>query len=189
MYLKFLQKPRCPGWFKTTQALWSAVKKTSLNSSKDNFIGKSSRLSTKGKLSILLNFLFPFVYFIGVFSILKYKTSVLKTTTWWMRAWHFVDGWMILETFRFEDEDDYFRVFSKSIDFLQSLFHHISLGKLALLSLIKEVMRFPDRKMIKLLAFDILFSRAKTRSRMTLEHHVVLRKSRTRTRNRNRLRI
>ena len=66
---------------------------TRLNSSKDNFIAKSFRLSTKRKLSILLNFLFPFVSFIGVFSILKCKTLVLKTTTWWTSASHFVDGW------------------------------------------------------------------------------------------------
>ena len=49
------------------------------------------------KLSILLNFLFPFVSFIGVFSILKCKTLVLKTTTWWTRASHFVDGWHLLK--------------------------------------------------------------------------------------------
>ena len=66
---------------------------TRLNSSKDNFIAKSFRLSTKRKLSILLNFLFPFVSFIGVFSILKCKTLVLKTTTSWSRASHFVYGW------------------------------------------------------------------------------------------------
>ena len=47
----------------------------------------------KRKLSILLNFLFPFVSFIGVFSNLKCKTLVLKTTTSWTRANHFVDGW------------------------------------------------------------------------------------------------
>ena len=66
---------------------------TRLNSSKDNFIAKSFRLSTKRKLSILLNFLFPFVSFIGVFSILKCKTLVLKTTTSWTRSSHFADGW------------------------------------------------------------------------------------------------
>ena len=54
---------------------------TRLNSSKDNFIAKSFRLSTKRKLSILSNFLFLFVSFIGVFSILKCKTLVFKTTT------------------------------------------------------------------------------------------------------------
>ena len=78
---------------KTSQALRSAVKKTRLNSSKQNFIAKSFRLPTKRKLSVLLNFLFPFVSFIGVFPILKCKTLVLKTTTWWTRASHFVDGW------------------------------------------------------------------------------------------------
>ena len=54
-------------------------------------------LFAKRKLSILLNFLFPFVSFIGVFSILKCKTLVLKTTTWWTRASHFVDGWHLLK--------------------------------------------------------------------------------------------
>ena len=93
MYLKCLQKPRCLGWFKTSQALLSAVHKTRLNSSKDNFIVKSFRLPTKRKLSILSNFLFLFVSFIGVFSILKCKTLVLKTTTSRTRASHFVDGW------------------------------------------------------------------------------------------------
>ena len=47
----------------------------------------------KRKLSILLNFLFPFVSFIGVFSILKCKTFVSETTTSWSRASHFVDRW------------------------------------------------------------------------------------------------
>ena len=44
----------------------------------------------KRKLSILLNFLFPFVYFICVFSILKCKTLVFKNTTSWTCASHFV---------------------------------------------------------------------------------------------------
>ena len=66
-----------------------------LNSSKHNFIAKSSRFSAKWKLSILLNFLLTFVSFIGVFQILKYKTLVLKTT-WSTRASHFVDGWHLL---------------------------------------------------------------------------------------------
>ena len=48
---------------------------------KVEFLERQCRLSTKRKLSILLNFLFPFVSFIGVFSILKCKTLVLKTTT------------------------------------------------------------------------------------------------------------
>ena len=101
MYLKCFQKPRCLGWFKTSQALLSAVHKTRLNSSKDNFIAKSFRLSTKRKLSILLNFLFPFVSFIGVFSILKCKTLVLKTTTWWTRASYCFDGWLLRCQIRF----------------------------------------------------------------------------------------
>ena len=62
-HLKCLQKPRSFGWFKTSQALRSVVYKTRLNSSKDNFIAKSFGLSTKRKLSSLLNFLFPFVSF------------------------------------------------------------------------------------------------------------------------------
>ena len=81
MYLKFLQKPCCLGWFKPSRALQSTVHKTRLNSWKDNFIAKSFRLPTKRKLSILLNFLSPFVSFIGVFSILKSKILVLKSTT------------------------------------------------------------------------------------------------------------
>ena len=70
--------------------------RTRLNSSKDNLIAKRFRLSTKRKLSIFFNFLFPFVSFIGIFSILKCKTLVLKTTTWWTRASHFFDGWYLL---------------------------------------------------------------------------------------------
>ena len=70
------------------------AKKTRLNSTKHNFMVKSSRLSTKKNMSIFLNFFFPFVSFIGVFSNLKRETLVLKTTTWWTRANDFfVDGW------------------------------------------------------------------------------------------------
>ena len=47
--------------FKTNQR--SVVKKTRLNSSKDDFLMKSFPSSTKRKLSILLNFLFPFFVF------------------------------------------------------------------------------------------------------------------------------
>ena len=71
-------------------------KQTRLNSSKDNFIAKSSRLSAKRNLSTYLKFLFPLVSFIVVFSTLKWKTLVLKTTTWWKRASHFFDGWQLL---------------------------------------------------------------------------------------------
>ena len=69
MYLKCLQEPLCLGWFKTSQALRSAVQKTTLNSSKDNFIAKSFRLSTKRKLSILLNFLFLFFFYRRIFNL------------------------------------------------------------------------------------------------------------------------
>ena len=72
---------------------------------------------------------------------------------------------MIAETFRFENEGDYenkiylnFFAYSQNIDSLESFSLHFSLEKLALLSLVKEVTPSPDRKMIKLLTFDILFS-------------------------------
>ena len=57
-----------------------------------NFIAKSSRLPTKRKPIILLNFLFSFVSFIGRIFNLEIQNLVLKTTTWWTRASHFVDG-------------------------------------------------------------------------------------------------
>ena len=63
MYLKFLQKLWCLGSLGPKQAKCYAVKKTRWNSSKDNFLTKSFRLSTKTKLSTLLNFPFPFVSF------------------------------------------------------------------------------------------------------------------------------
>ena len=69
MHLKFLQKPRCLGWLNKVKFL------------ERQFHSEKLSLSTKKKLSILLNFLFPFVSFIGAFSILKCKTLVLKTTT------------------------------------------------------------------------------------------------------------
>ena len=52
----------------------------------------------------------------------------------------------------------FFRVFSKYRPPRKALFYHFSLEKLALLSLVDEVRGSPDRKMIKLLTFDILFS-------------------------------
>ena len=63
MYLKFLQKLWCLGSLGPKQAKRSAVKKVRWNSWKDNFVTKSFRLSTKTKLSILLNLPFPFVSF------------------------------------------------------------------------------------------------------------------------------
>ena len=97
MYLKCLQKPRCLGWFKTSQALRSAV------GVEQRWIPwktiswrKAFVVHKKETESTLLNFLFPFLSFISVFSILKCKPLVLKTTTWWKRASHFVDGWQLL---------------------------------------------------------------------------------------------
>ena len=64
------------------------------------------------------------------------------------------------------DEDDYefeiwLKVFSRILKIKtprKASFYHFSLAKLALLPLVKEVTPSPDRKMIKLLTFDILFS-------------------------------
>ena len=56
----------------------SVVKKTRLNSWKDDFLMKSFPSSTKRKLSILWIFLFPFLSFNGVFLTLKCRTFVLK---------------------------------------------------------------------------------------------------------------
>ena len=61
---------------------------TRLNSSKDNFIAKSFRLSTKRKLSIPLNFLCPFVSFIVIFSIFglenHHMMNARQPFCWWM---------------------------------------------------------------------------------------------------------
>ena len=88
MYLKCLQKPRCLGWFKTSKALRSAVR---LNSSKDNFIAKNFRLPTNRKLSILLNFLFPFVLYRRIFnlemqnfSLENYHMNACQPFCWWI---------------------------------------------------------------------------------------------------------
>ena len=62
MYLKIQQNLRWLGCI-SKQTMGSAVKKTRLNSSKDDFLMKSFPSSTKRKLSILLNFLFPFFVF------------------------------------------------------------------------------------------------------------------------------
>ena len=62
----------------------------------EQFHNEKLSFDHKKKLSILLNFFFPFVSFIGVFSISKRKTLVLKTTGWWTRAIYFVDGWHLL---------------------------------------------------------------------------------------------
>ena len=62
MYLKIQQKLHCLGCI-SKQTMGSAVKKTRLNSSKDDFLMKSFPSSTKRKRNILLNFLFPFFVF------------------------------------------------------------------------------------------------------------------------------
>ena len=80
MYLKSLQKLRCPGWISKQDLLRFAVKETMLNSWKDDFLTERVLLSTERKRSIHLNFPFSFVSFNSVLLSLKCKTSVLKTT-------------------------------------------------------------------------------------------------------------
>ena len=58
---------------------------TRLNSLKDNLNSEKLSFFPKKERSIPLNFLFPLATFIGVFSILKCKTLVLKTTNWCAR--------------------------------------------------------------------------------------------------------
>ena len=62
MYPKIQQKLHWLGCI-SKQTMDSAVKKTRLNSSKDDFLMKSFPFSTKRKLSILLNLFFPFFVF------------------------------------------------------------------------------------------------------------------------------
>ena len=63
-----------------------------LNSSKDDFLMKSFPFSTKRKLSILLNFLFPFFVFERFIFNLEMQNSCLKTSAWWSRSSHFVEN-------------------------------------------------------------------------------------------------
>ena len=74
---------------------------------------------------------------------------------------------LTLETFRFKDENDYeyeisLKVFSRILKIQTprkaSFYHSVSLEKLALLPLVKEVTHSPDRKMIKLPTSDNSFS-------------------------------
>ena len=81
MYPKIQQKLRCVGCI-SKQTMRSAVKKTRFNSSKDNFLMKSFPSSTKRKLSILLNFLFPFFVFEWCIFNLEMQNSCLKTCAW-----------------------------------------------------------------------------------------------------------
>ena len=62
MYLKIQQKLHCLGCI-SKQTMRFVVKKTRLNSSKDDFLMKSFPSATKRRLSILLDFLFPFFVF------------------------------------------------------------------------------------------------------------------------------
>ena len=62
MYLKIQQKLHCLGYI-SKRTMRSVVKKTMLNSSKDDLLMKSFPSSAKRKLSILLNFPFPFFVF------------------------------------------------------------------------------------------------------------------------------
>ena len=78
MYLKIQQNLRWLGCI-SKQTIGSAVKKTRLNSSKDDFLTISRfPFSTEIKLSILLNFLSIFLSFNGVFLTLQCRTLVLK---------------------------------------------------------------------------------------------------------------
>ena len=81
MYLKFLQKPRCLALVQNKPSALIRCEENKVEFLERQFHGEKLSFVYKKELSILLNILFPFVSFIGVFSILKYKASVLKTTT------------------------------------------------------------------------------------------------------------
>ena len=57
MYLKFLHKPRCLGWFKTSQALRHEENNVDFLERQFNY----EKFPTKKTLSILFSFLFPLV--------------------------------------------------------------------------------------------------------------------------------
>ena len=67
MYLKFLQKPRCLDWLKTSQALRCEENKVEFL--ERQFRNEKLSFVHKKESSILLNFLFPYATFIDVFSI------------------------------------------------------------------------------------------------------------------------
>ena len=87
MYLKIQQKLHCVGCI-SKQTMSSVVRKTRLNSSKDNFSMESFSSSPKRKLSILLNFLFPFFVFQRCIFNLEMQNSCLKTSAWCWRGGH-----------------------------------------------------------------------------------------------------
>ena len=78
MYLKIQQKLRWLGCI-SKQTVGSAVKKTRLNSPKDDFLMKSFPFSTKKESwAFFWTFSFHFLSFNGVFLTLKCRTLVLK---------------------------------------------------------------------------------------------------------------
>ena len=78
MYLKIQQKLRWLGCI-SKQTMGSAVKKTRLNSPKDDFLMKSFPFSTKKESwAFFWTFSFHFLSFNGVFLTLKCRTLVLK---------------------------------------------------------------------------------------------------------------
>ena len=77
MYLKIQQKLR---WLDciSKQTMGSAMKKTRLNSSKDDFLMKASLSPQKESWAVFWTFSFHFLSFNGVFLSLKCRTLVLK---------------------------------------------------------------------------------------------------------------
>ena len=100
---------------------------------------------------------------------LFYKALISQGEIWY---WSLLGLKGLIETFRFKDEDDYeYEIWLQVYTPRKASFYHFSLEKLALLPLVKEVTPSPDRKIIKLLTFDNLFSHfnilAKTRTGVT----------------------
>ena len=77
MYLKIQQKLHCLGYI-SKQTMRSVVKKTRLNSSKDDFLMKSFPFSRKESWAFFRPFSFHFLSFNGVFLTLKCRSPVLK---------------------------------------------------------------------------------------------------------------
>ena len=81
MYLKILQKLRLLVVFQNRPSAPMMEISGISNSSNDNFVKKSLLLSTRRKLSILLNFPFQSVSFSDVLLTRKCKTFVLQTNS------------------------------------------------------------------------------------------------------------
>ena len=77
MYLKIQQKLHCLGCI-SKQTMRSVMKKTRLNSSKGDFLMKSSLPPQKESWAFFWTFSFFFLSFNGVFLTLKCRTLVLK---------------------------------------------------------------------------------------------------------------